>query len=161
MKVFLKLKHWQIFLTWIITSILYVSTIFTHIWFITVAVYAFAFIGYIYSTGKVINELNAENKIEDYHEDLWFILSLIMVLPFVYFFHTAKIESGFFVFGALFCEGFPAIKLVNFSAKSIGQYEQKKSLKFSGYASNFLRLMFLPLSIWRLQPRMNKIAKEI
>ncbi len=160
MKIFLKFKHWQIFLIWIITGVLFAITIFTHIWFITLAIYAFLLVGWIYSVGKVTNELNEKNRIENYHEDLWFILFLISVFPFGYFSHTTTPENGFFMFGAMLLEAIPAIKLVNFSARAISQYEKKKSLKFSDYSNEFLLILFLPISIWKIQPKMNDIIKK-
>ena len=161
MTIFLKLKHWQIFLIWIISGVLFAATLFTQIWILTLAIYAFGFVGWIYSVGKVTNDLNKKNKIENYHEDLWFILFLFSVLPFGYFSHTTTPENGFLMFGALLFESIPAIKLVNFSARAITQYERNKKLKFRDYANEFLLILFLPISIWQIQPRMNKIIKEI
>lgn len=87
MEFFLRIKHWQLFLIWILSSTLFAATINTPIWILTFSIYYFVLIGWIHSIGKVSNKLNGKYRIENYKEDLWFILSLISVLPFGYFIH--------------------------------------------------------------------------
>lgn len=136
------------------------STLFTQIWFLTLIIYDFAFVGWLYSIGKVTNELNGKNRIENYREDLWFILLFISIILFGYFFRTSRLENGFIMFGVMLLETISAIKLINFSAKAISQYEEKKNLKFSEYTSELILIIFMPIGIWKIQPRMNDIIEK-
>lgn len=157
MKIFLKLKHWQVFLIWTLTGIISAVTSLSQYWIVTFIIYEITFIGWIYSIGKVTNEMNKTCRIENYKEDLWFIFLLIFFLPFGYFSHGTKPTNGFLMFGAVVLEGISIVKLTNFSAKAISQLERNKCLGFRDYLSEFLLILLLPLGIWIIQPRMNKI----
>ena len=160
MKLFLKFKHWQLFLIWILSGILFVATINTSIWILTFAIYDFIMVGWIYSIGKETNRLNGKNKIENYNEDLWFFLFLISLVPFAYFSHSLEKSNGFLIFGAILFESISAIKLVNFSAKALKQNEKKIDLKFTDYLTEFLLIIFFGIGIWIIQPRLNKIINK-
>ena len=56
MKIFLKLKHWQMFLVWIFGSIQMQVFIKTDIWYISSIIYFVLIFGWIYSIGKVLNK---------------------------------------------------------------------------------------------------------
>lgn len=143
------------------TGIFSAATTYSSFWLLTFAIYAFVFIGWIYAIGKITNTNNQKNRIENYKEDLWFVLFLVSFIPFGYFSHTTKPENGFLMFGTLIFEAVSAIKLINFSARAISQYEKKKNLKFNDYVSEFIMILFSPIGIWIIQPKMNRIAKEI
>jgi uncharacterized membrane protein len=160
MKIFLKFKHWQLFLIWIFAEILFIATSSTSIWILTTGLFGFAIIGWIYSIGKVINNLNEKNRIENYKEDLWFILYLISVIPFGFLFRTfesSESMNGFLSFGAGLLGFISMIKLVNFSAKVFKQHESKRDLKFADYSNEFFLIVFMIIGIWIIQPKVNKI----
>ncbi|HBZ68109.1 MAG TPA: hypothetical protein DEO70_14845 [Bacteroidales bacterium] len=163
MKIFLKLKHWQLFLIWIFAEIIFIATSSTPIWILTTGLFGFTIIGWIYSIGKVINNLNGKNRIENYKEDLWFILYLISVIPFGFFFrnmHSPEPMNGFLSFSAGLVGFISMIKLVNFSAKVLNQYESKRDLKFADYSNEFFLIVFMIIGIWIIQPKMNKIIDK-
>lgn len=82
-------------------------------------------VGWFYSIGKVINKIN-KNKIENYHEDLWFILVMISLIPFGYFVHSTSPTSDFLFFIFVMLNVFCLFKLLNFSAKALKQNKEKK-----------------------------------
>ncbi len=163
MKVFLKFRHWQLFLIWTFTEIVFIATVNTPIWILTTGLFGFAIIGWIYSIGKMINNLNGKKRIENYKEDLWFILYLVSIIPFGFNFRNFESYSpinGFLIFGAGLIGFISMIKLVNFSAKAYKQYESKKDLKFSDYSSEFFLIIIMIIGIWIIQPKLNKIIDK-
>lgn len=160
MRVFLKFKHWQFFLIWFFLGILFAATSDSSFWFLTFAVYDFVFVGWLYSIGKVTNAINGENQIINYREDSWAILYYISLIPFGYFGHSVQPNNGFFMFGAVVLESIAGFKLVNFSAKAISQNEKRKTLTFGDYITEFLLILFIPIGIWKIQPKMNRLIKN-
>lgn len=162
MKIFLKFKHWQLFAIWIITEIVFLTTINTPIWIITVLLFGFTIVGWIYSIGKVFNSLNTKSKISNYKEDIWFVLYLLSIIPFGYYYrnimYTSTISSLI-----IFCGGvigfISMIKLIIFAAKSLKQYEKKVELKFSDYSNEFILILIFIIGLWIIQPRINKLIK--
>ena len=160
MKVFLILKHWQLFLICYMTAILFIATSDSSFWILTFLLYESIIAGWIYSIGKIANNNNSKNKIENYHENLWFILFIISFIPFGYFSHSKTPNNDLLDLAAVLFEVFTAFKLVNFSAKAIKQNELKKDLKFTDYLNEFFLIAFLPIGIWIIQPKMNKMMKK-
>jgi hypothetical protein len=160
MKVFLILKHWQLFLIFYITAILFAVTIDSSFWILTLLLYDFTLVGWIYSIGKIANNINSKNKIENYHENFWFFLFYISFIPFGYFSHSKIPSNDLFMLATIIFVGFSAFKIVNFSAKAIKQNEINEELKFKDYLNEFLLIAFIPIGIWFIQPKMNKIMKN-
>ncbi|MGE5394779.1 MAG: hypothetical protein ACM3P1_08540 [Candidatus Saccharibacteria bacterium] len=159
MKLFLRLKHWQLFIIWILSAILSITTSESNWWIFTFAIYDFFLIGWIYSIGKVTNKLNGKCRIENYHEDLWFIICFISIIPYGYFAHSNAPNNGFLMFGTFLLLSISALKLISFSAKSLMQNERKEHLKFADYFKEFLLIAFMVIGLWKIQPKMNKIVK--
>ena len=160
MRVFLKFKHWQLFIILVSLGILSAVTSDSSFWFLTFALYDFALVGWIYSIGKVTNAINGENQIINYREDLWAILFYISLIPFGYFAHSVQPNNVFFMIGAVVLESIAGIKLVNFSAKAMSQNEKRRTLTFGDYMSEFLLILFIPIGIWKIQPKMNRLIKN-
>jgi len=158
MRVFLILKHWQIFLLWFLSQILFRATIHTSYWLLSTIIYGFIMVGWFYSIGKVINKIN-KNKIENYHEDLWFILVMISLIPLAYFTHSTTPTNDllFLVFTIL--DVFCLFKLINFSAKALKQNKEKKNLKFADYFGEFFLICIIGIGFWIIQPKLNMIIK--
>jgi hypothetical protein len=160
MKLFLQLKHWQLFLIWFLAEIIFFATQKTAIWILTFLLFEFTIIGWIYAIGKVVNNLNETNKVENYREDWWFVIYIITIMPFGYY--TRSFDSGpelsaFWIFVPGLVGFVSGIKMINFSAKALAQYEEKKDLKFSEYTNEFLLILFVIIGIWILQPKLNKM----
>jgi hypothetical protein len=163
MKIFLKLKHWQLLVIWIITDIVLLATMQTQIWIISILLFGFTIAGWIYSIGKVINKLNTKTNIENYREDIWFILYLLALIPFGYFYRNIEYPgsiNGFIIFGTGIIGFISMVKLINFAAKSLKQYENKQELKFDDYSSEFFLIIFFIIGLWFIQPRLNKIVDK-
>lgn len=163
MRIFLKLKHWQLFIIWILAEIIFLATSNTPIWILTIELFGFTIIGWMYSIGKVINGLNDKNKIQNYREDFWFFLYLISAIPFGYKFKTTdSYHSGNDLL--IICAGIVGlismIRLVNFSAKAYKQYNINKDLKFPDYLEEFIWIAFFIIGIWKIQPEINKIIDK-
>lgn len=161
MVIFLRFKHWQLFLIWILSAILFITTSESNWWILTFALYDFLLVGWIYSIGKITNRLNGKYKIENYHEDLWFILCLISFIPYGYFAHSNTPNDGYLKFGTFLFWAISALKLINFSAKCIRQNEKKENLKFADYFNEFLLIVFIVIGLWKIQPKMNGIIEQL
>lgn len=158
MRVFLILKHWQIFLLWFLSQIVCQATINTSYWLLATIIYGFIIVGWFYSIGKVINKIN-KNKIENYHEDLWFILVMIFLISLGYFSHFTTPTNDLLFFIVTILEVFCLFKLLNFSAKALKQNKEKKNLRFSDYFGEFLLICFIGIGFWIIQPKLNMIIK--
>ena len=161
MKIFLKLKHWKMFLIWILGSIQMNIFMKTQIWFISFIVYFGLIFGWIYSIGKVLNEKNAEilKKL-----NIWSIAYIISIIPFVINFHN--LEIGYFEemnqlvsIPAGIMAFISIVNVVLISAKSLKQKEENKELTFSNYAKEFFLIIYMVIGIWILQPKLNKIVE--
>jgi hypothetical protein len=164
MKIFLKLKHWQIFLIWILSEILFISTIKSSLWIITIEIFGFVMIGWMYSIGKVINNLNTKNKIVNYRENLWASLYMISLIPFGYFYKNMIAfgqVKGIILLATGLIGFISGIKLINFSAKAYKQFDTKKELKFEDYSTEFFIILIMIIGIWIIQPKLNEISKKL
>lgn len=59
----------------------------------------------------------------------------------------------------LFCL-FCAIYCIYFTARTIKTAEQKKAVRFDDFVGEFFLIMFFPIGVWILQPRLNKLVEE-
>lgn len=153
------LRHWQIFLLWVLSEIIFQNTIDTPYWLISTSIYGFIMIGWIYSIGKVLNKIDERNNNQKYHEDLWFGLAISLFLLLAYFSRSFSMSSNlmFFLIGIL--DVFCIFKLVNFSAKTLKQREENSDLKFTDYFGEFILIGSIILGFWIIQPKLNKIIK--
>jgi len=162
MKVFLKLKHWQIFLIWILGSIQLLVFINSGLWFISFGIYFGILFGWIYSIGKVLN--NDDSWIIK-RLNLWSIVYLISIIPFWITFHNMfsysyrSLNDLFLIVGGIL--GFISIiNIALISARSLKEKEKQKGLKFTDYFIEFLLILYMIIGIWILQPRLNEIIKK-
>jgi len=63
MKIFLKLKRWQLLLVYLLSTIIYTETRNTSYWILTLLFTDLIIFGWIYSIGKITNKINKNNKI--------------------------------------------------------------------------------------------------
>lgn len=59
----------------------------------------------------------------------------------------------------LFCM-FCTIYCIYFTARTIKTAEQKKAVRFDEFVGEFFLIMFFPIGVWILQPRLNKLVEE-
>lgn len=49
---------------------------------------------------------------------------------------------------------------IHFNAKLLKSVELKREAMFSEFSSDFLLILFFPIGIWIIQPRLNKIIRN-
>ena len=162
MNIFLKLKHWQVFLIWILGVIQFAVFMKTDFWVVSFGIYFGLLFGWIYSIGKVLNENNVEltKKL-----NIWAILYLISAIPFGIRFHNMSSDSYeqlniLIIFASGIVGLVSIINIVLISAKSLKEREKQKELKFADYFLEFFLIIYMIIGVWILQPRLNKIMKE-
>jgi hypothetical protein len=162
MKIFLKLKHWQIFLIWIFGVIQLLIFIRTDFWFMALGIYFCLLFGWIYSIGKVLNENNAEiiKKL-----NIWSLLYLISIIPIGIRFHNMITESyerlNILIFIASGIVGLVSIINIGIiSAKSLKEKEKQEKLNFGNYVFEFFLVLYMIIGVWILQPRLNKLTNS-
>ena len=160
MKLFLKLKHWQIFLIWIFGVIQFLLFMNTNFWYLSFGFYIILLFGWIYSIGKFLNKNNAEltKKL-----NIWSIIYLISIIPMGIRFHNMVSESHESLNALIFIVSgiVSLISIINvaiISAKSFKEKETQEKLTFGNYALEFFLVLYMIIGIWILQPRLNKIT---
>ncbi len=162
MKLFLQLKHWQILTLFILMAITCSKVMGDKFDILFIVIYVFCFIGWIYSIGKVANKLNRKSKVENYKENLWFALyfvTLVILMDSGADFQNSERLNGWVRFVLVVIAMVSMIKLIVFSSKSLVQYETQKNVSFSEYFYEFIMILFFPIGVFVLQPRLNKILK--
>ncbi len=164
MKLFLALKHWQVFLILLIGIVLSNFTIYED-QFSTIIIRVFGFV--IYSLWPIIvgNELNQLLPKRVTVNFNFFLINVFICLGTLATILMLSDGEGmtfsgvyalpfFYVFYAyLYCLAFPA-KLLN-------SIETGKEVSLGKYIGDFFLIVFLPIGIWFLQPRINKILSAV
>ena len=162
MKIFLRLKHWQLFLIWILAAIQLSLFIKSDFWFISFGIYFLLFLLWIYSIGKVLNKNNPE-LIK--RMNFWWILYSLSLIPLAINYRDSimrtydRIDTWIIIL-SLFI-GFIAIaKIIIYSAKTIKRVELSKEYETADLVAEIFLIYFFIIGIWILQPRLNKIIAE-
>lgn len=162
MYIFLKLKHWQLFILWILGAIQLVLFMNTEFWFVGLGIYFGLFFGWVYSIGNVLNKTNVEitKKL-----NVWSILYLISIIPMGIHFHNMwsvayqRIHPLLFIVSGII--GFFSIVNIGIiGAKSIQEKEKQNALSFGNYAWEFFMILYMLIGVWFLQPRLNKLMSD-
>ncbi|WP_042279801.1 hypothetical protein [Nonlabens tegetincola] len=161
MNIFLKLKHWQIFLIWIIGTIQMFIFIKSDLWFLSFGLYIGLFLGWIYSIGNVLNKnIETNNGMR-----IWWILYLISLIPFGLNVRDMltqsydRIDSWIIALAGII--GLIAItKIVIFSAKTLKRAESKTEHKTTDLILEIFLIYFFTIGVWILQPRLNKLMNK-
>jgi hypothetical protein len=160
MKIFLTLKHWQLFLIWILSTVACLILDETPLSIFATIIYFSLLTTWVFSIGKIINDKPTNrNKVENYNENTWVLCYLLTVVIFFVLWKTEK-SSGISTLVLFGLGAFSGIKLANFSAKVLRQFEEKKELSFRNYLLEFLLIMYMVVGVWFLQPRLNRIMNE-
>lgn len=181
MKVFLKLKHWQLFV--ITVGILLVLFLYNGIsrWideenrfvldavvrFVTIIPFLIYFL-WIWSVGTLLNK-GIQKKLAI--RTVYFSIS-VAVSYFIFFFLLVfnlfdwdgvkeQVEDdiwAYILMGVpLLIAFFAWLFALNFLAKSLVRAERETHVTSSEYYGEYIMALFFPIGIWILQPRINKI----
>ncbi len=169
-KLFLKAKHWQIFILMFGAPILFsfinlnsiinpINTIIS----IDVFISMILFMGWFYSIGVGLHKLlpkEVDLNLNKFKFFIFFPLIYIMILilwrPLN---ELIKIDFGLtipFHLFSMFCMFY----VMYFCSKTIKSIEMNKEVTFSDYSSEFFLFWFYIIGIWILQPKINKIYSE-
>jgi len=184
MKLFLKAKHWQLFVlffgipfTFQIVIMVSIFTshnlLFSYFKFIPIimVVYASAFLGWFWSIG-----LGLQPKVPETVKMNIALFKTFLIIPLVYillisvligmvFFNTNFLNSlglqpMYFLLIVplhLFCI-FCMFYCLYFVAKTYKTVELQRKVSFEDFAGEFFMLWFFPIGIWIMQPKINKMA---
>ena len=162
MKIFLKLKHWQVFLIWIFGVIQLTILMKTDFWFVGFGIYFCLLFGWIYSIGKILNENNADiiKKL-----NIWSIIYLISTIPMGIRFHNMLSQSyeRLNILILIISGIVGLVSIINvgiISAKSLKEKEKQEKLTFGNYALEFFLVLYMIIGVWILQPRLNKLINS-
>jgi len=174
MKTFLRLKHWQLFCLLVCTYLGFqivgktttvISSQGKTTTFSEYSPLVFLFIavlfGWFYTVGvNLIKKLPDTVKM-NITKFKWLMFILIMYIFLFYAFVHFRIQPNtitlviiillhlFSMFCILYC--------IYFNAKALKTVELQQPVTFSDYAGEFFLLLFFPIGIWIIQPRINKI----
>jgi len=155
---YLKLKHWQVFCFLIPAVIMQIFTwesneLVTQI--INTTGYIIFFILPLFM-GEALH--NIANMRFDLNHNFFLINASIVLLSFTipaivgsfHFTGLAALPFLYIFFAFLYSFAYPV--------KAMNTIEKGKDVSFSQYAGDFFLLLFFPIGIWIIQPRLNKIA---
>jgi len=162
MKIFLKLKHWQIFVLWLFSSILMNYLKYNKFWFIPAIVFFVFYFGWIYSIGKIINSKNIviSNKL-----NIWALIYVLTIIPSMFIIHKGIIQSLELKYLApllicLLIGLFAFLKVVLIVIKSIQKIENIDKMSLNEYFKFFFHISVPYIGVWILQPKLNKYLIE-
>jgi hypothetical protein len=180
MKFFLKLKHWQLFImTWGLPMIVNVysfskPTILFQSFPILMIFFTAGTFGWIWSIGKVLHKRLPQGvklNLALFHVFLIIpVLYIIIILCGLSFTMLSGANGEGFAWGFI---SYPAVLItihllsmvmiflaLRFAAKVMKSVEIDRLAKFSDYAGEFFLIWFMPVGVWFLQPRLNRMVKE-
>ena len=154
----LKAKHWQIFILLIIGLIIgninieNSSTLNVVLLLIGILVYMiYPFLIGIELQEYVPKEIKLNPNLFIFNSLIWFLFySVTMILTDGkgYMFTGILAIPFFYVFYAI-------VHFLSFPVKTLKSIEMSQKAKFKDYVGDFLLIIFLPIGIWFLQPRIN------
>ncbi|HSI74870.1 MAG TPA: hypothetical protein VK957_03200 [Lunatimonas sp.] len=185
MKIFLKLKHWQLFL--LTFGILFFLFAYSGIAFraeeedrfISDAIVRFitiipflAYFLWLWSVGTLLNKhIRKELKTKS----SYFYISVV-ISYFIFFFllvfnlleWTEMKEDAdnltlkyILMFIPLFIGIFAWLYALNFVSKTLVRAEREAHVKSADYFGEYVMVLLFPIGIWIIQPRLNRIIEEI
>lgn len=164
MKVFLRLKHWQILLFFFVPIIFAPMNPYAHN--LASAVSGFIWIGWIYSVGlSCFNQLRPEDFSAKYFKVCFYIICLINLISIslsLYLFNSPLNRGGEFDFliAPVLIIGFPSIfYMFYFSARMLKSLLAGRLVEYSQYTDYFFGFFYFPIGIWFIQPRVNELFK--
>lgn len=183
MNLFLRLKHWQLFILVMgpiaIFQIVSFSsimasgtpdTIFT-IFPLMMAIFLSLFFGWFYALGvNLFQKLPEDSSMNLPRFKLFVIIPLIYMLFICFFiagiFNNSGIQATvnpgiiFIILPVHLFSMFCMFYCLYFIAKSLKSVELQKEVTVSDYLGDFFLIWFFPIGIWVIQPRVNKIFDD-
>ena len=171
MQFFLKIKHWQLFLlSWGIPLIMSFFTIGNVRLILTffpyqIALFAFATVGWIWSIAVCLHgKLPAGVNLNLTSFKIMFAIPVVYLLGIMIWMAESGPASGSdagmigLIIVPVHLLSMACIFLcMRFSAKVMKSVELGRIAKFGDYAGEFFMIWFMPVGIWALQPRLNKL----
>jgi hypothetical protein len=160
----LRAKHWQIFL--ILIGFLYLNSFVAHISElvddVTYLLYFTLQIGWMLSLGFELNKRSTPER------NFGLILAIgLITIAMAFIFRLSMDESQFLLFiqnhghyvwlGMCLFLATSVIVISAFSAKALKLIETSGEVDINDYFTDFLAILFWPIGIWFIQPRINKI----
>lgn len=159
MEIFLKLKHWQLFLIWLLGGIQLLFFIKSPFGYISIAIYFGLFYFWIYSIGKILNKNNSETIKQ---MNIWWIIFAFSFVPIIIDYRNAIIQSynqiNTWIIVVSGIIGFFSItKIVICTAKTLKRAESNKNYRTIDLLPEIFLIYFFIIGVWSIQPRINKI----
>ncbi|MDW3196841.1 MAG: hypothetical protein R8G66_30980 [Cytophagales bacterium] len=164
MTLLLKLKHWQIFIILLLASFMsrftwvgneFLNTVLNLIGTLLYMIWYFAI-------GLEITE-RLPKKVE-LPKTLFIINGFVVICSFVtlaMFFDGSFESNGLLGFIWVVYFMYALFQFFFYPAKALNSNELEKEAGFGDYFGDFFLMLFWPIGIWWIQPRLNKIAENI
>lgn len=173
MEIFLKAKHWQIFtITFGIPLILnliglalspivgYYPIIIERFNSIFNLISLMVYFGWVASVVIVFQKkIPKENKMDVGRFKIIFSALVIYMIIFFLIFHLPRINLWFKIPIQLF-PMFCFLYIIYFVSRTLATFEFQRKVTFSDYSENFYLICVLPIGIWNIQPKINKLIKN-
>jgi len=187
MDIFLRLKHWQLFIllmiapffvqlvgmTVLVTS--HGSAMIFAAFMLIMFLFVGIFFGWLYVLGVNLNKKLPGMVKMNLTKFKWFLFTLVVYMVIIWVFMSVHFEymldsgetnsvdltGGFAVILPLhFFSMFCIFYCLFFIAKSLKAVERQRPVTFSDYAGEFFLIWFFPIGVWIIQPRINKIFED-
>lgn len=180
-KLFLKIKHWQFFLLFLVLPMILQSIFieqsfnqdntYSLIYALIMLLFLIGFFGWMLTIGFKLNSLLPR---ELKFKTGFYKFSVIFPLGYMFFLYLSmgSLSTNLSGDGNLNPALFPIIfvlhlftmfcifYILRLSAKILKTFENQEKTSFGGYAGEFFLMWFFPLGIWIIQPRVNKIYEK-
>jgi hypothetical protein len=169
MNFFLKLKHWQIFLLFFGTpiillflsgfnNVLFQNDFLRYILPILAGLsMIFIYLGWLWTIGNINRYLNSDTKKE--FSIFKFLFRATLILGFIILPILRTIDNNLFIIKILrfltFINFLFCIYLISIALQGI---EKQKFGQINNLVNDFFLIWIMPIGIWFIQPRLNKIA---
>lgn len=158
----LKIKHWQVFV--FLAAINFFSMCYAGNSLLSVYISISLLVGYIGWYALLGNTLCKYLPRKINYNVTWFLFDVLLIITA--FGMVGILSNGYYEVSGLLVIPFiylffAVFHLYWFPAVLLVSIETKSKPEFSQYAGTMLQLVFWPLGIWFIQPRLNKIYNSI
>lgn len=160
MRQILLLKHWQLFLLFILPVILSLPK---PLEVILSILSIFTFVVWVYSIGVYGQEKVAALRLRSMNLKLfrfhWVYIFLMVIMSLIVPTqgrdYTQPVEIMVMILSAY--GGFAALQVLFFAAKTVAKVELRREVEFSDCIMNFLQIASSALGVWGIQQRVNRL----
>lgn len=179
MRFLLKLKHWQLFLiTWGIPIVINIYTfsdprLMVQLFPIMMMVFIIGIFGWIWAISTVLHKklpaavaLNIKRFKLIFSVPILYTVGITLWMAYQFYFgiEDATPDIGAVIGIIVFIHVVSMICILlglGFAAKTMKSVELGRLATFSDYAIEFFLIWFSPIGYWLLQPRLNKLLKDM